>query len=498
MNKDHWQSRMIFIMAAIGSAIGLGNVWRFPFVCYQNGGGAFLIPFFIALFTAGIPLMILEFSFGHWAQQAPPKAFKSINKKLEWVGWWTVLIPFIVALYYIVIMAWCFSYVIYAFNLRWGANAETFFFQSFLGITNDPLLAGSVSIPTVLGLIALWTLIFIILYKGVKRIGRIVALTVPIPTILLLILTIRGLTLPGAIDGLNYYLTPDFSQLTNVNVWLSAYAQVFFSLSLAQGIMITYAGYLKKKSDITNNAFIAAFADAGTSFFAGFTVFSIVGYLAASQGVSINQLGIAGPELIFITYPTAISLLPAAAILFGIVFYIALLTFGIDSAFSMIEPMTASVQEKWNISKTKSTGVLCIIGFLISLIFTRGNGLYLIEILDNFIAQFGLVTIGLFECIILGWIVPAKFFRTHANKTSDFLIGKWWDILIKIIIPTILILLLTLSIIDNILYPYQQYPWWLIFIVGILPIISITLLSFILMNTKTRKEMDKSCLTKQQ
>lgn len=493
MNKDHWQSRMTFIMAAIGSAIGLGNVWRFPFVCYQNGGGAFLIPFFIALFTAGIPLMILEFSFGHWAQQAPPKAFKSINKKLEWVGWWTVLIPFIVALYYIVIMAWCFSYVIYAFNLRWGANAESFFLHSFLGITTDPLLPGSISIPTVLGLIALWTIIFIILYKGVKRIGRIVALTVPIPTILLLILTIRGLTLPGAIDGLNYYLTPDFSQLKNVNVWLSAYAQVFFSLSLAQGIMITYASYLKKKSDINNNAFIAAFADAGTSFFAGFTVFSIVGYLAASQGTSIQDLGIAGPELIFITYPTAIALLPAAAILFGIVFYIALLTFGIDSAFSMIEPMTASVQEKWNISKTKSTGILCIIGFLISLLFTRGNGLYLIEILDNFIAQFGLVTIGLFECIILGWIVPAKFFRTHANKTSDFLIGKWWDILIKIIIPTILILLLSLSIIDNILYPYQQYPWWLILIVGILPIISITILSFIFMNTKPRKKEDISC-----
>ncbi len=493
MSKDHWQSRMTFIMAAIGSAIGLGNVWRFPFVCYQNGGGAFLIPFFIALFTAGIPLMILEFSFGHWAQQAPPKAFKNINKKLEWVGWWTVLIPFIVALYYVVIMAWCFSYVIYAFNLRWGTNAESYFLHSFLGITKDPFIAGSVSIPTLLGLIALWTLIFIILYKGVKRIGRIVALTVPIPTILLLILTIRGLTLPGAIEGLNYYLTPDFSQLTNVNVWLSAYAQVFFSLSLAQGIMITYASYLKKKSDITNNAFIAAFADAGTSFFAGFTVFSIVGYLAASQGISIQELGIAGPELIFITYPTAISLLPAAAILFGTVFYIALLTFGIDSAFSMIEPMTASIQKKWNISKTKSTGLLCIIGFLISLIFTRGNGLYLIEILDNFIAQFGLVTIGLFECIILGWIVPAKFFRNHANKTSDFLIGKWWDILIKIIIPTILILLLTLSIIDNILYPYKQHPWWLIFIVGILPIISITILSFILMKTKTREKEDKSC-----
>ncbi len=486
--KEHWNSRMAFIMAAVGSAIGLGNVWRFPFVCYQNGGGAFLIPFFIALFTAGIPLMILEFSFGHWAQTAPPKAFKKIRAKLEWAGWLTVFIPFLVALYYVVIMAWCFSYMIYAFSLRWEPIAESFFLKSFLGLTTEPTVFGSISIPAVLGTLALWILIFIILYKGVKRIGKVVALTVPIPTILLLILTIRGITLPGAIDGLNYYLTPDFSQLANVNVWLSAFAQVFFSLSLAQGIMITYASYLKKKSDITNNACIAAFADAGTSFFAGFAVFSIVGYLASTQGVSIQNLGIAGPELIFITYPTAISLLPTAAALFGIVFYIALLTFGIDSAFSMIEPMTTSIHEKWHISKTKSTAILCSIGFLLSLFFTMGNGLYLIEIIDHFIAEFGLVTIGLLECIFLGWFVPNSFFRNHANKTSEITIGKWWDFLIKIVIPIILVLLLTLSAIDNILYPYLDHPYWIIFLIGVLPLLIIIVLSIFFMKYQQIKE----------
>ena len=487
--KEHWNSRMAFIMAAIGSAIGLGNVWRFPFVCYQNGGGAFLIPFFIALFTAGIPLMILEFSFGHWAQTAPPNAFKKIHAKIEWAGWLTVFIPFLVALYYVVIMAWCFSYMIYAFSLRWEPTAESFFLKSFLGLTAEPTAFGSISIPAVLGTLALWVLIFIILYKGVKRIGKVVALTVPIPTILLLILTIRGITLPGAIDGLNYYLTPDFSQLANVNVWLSAYAQVFFSLSLAQGIMITYASYLKKKSDITNNACIAAFADAGTSFFAGFAVFSIVGYLASMQGLSIQDLGIAGPELIFITYPTAISLLPTAAVLFGIVFYIALLTFGIDSAFSMIEPMTTSIHQKWHISKTKSTAILCSIGFLLSLFFTAGNGLYLIEIIDHFIAEFGLVAIGLLECIFLGWLVPISLFRNHANKTSDIKIGTWWDILIKIVIPTILILLLTFSTIDNIFHPYQDHPWWVIITIGVLPLASIALLSILFMKFQRIKEM---------
>jgi len=243
--------------------------------------------------------------------------------------------------------------MIYSLDLRWGANAEQFFFKTFLGMTSSPTILGGIRIPVLLGLVVVWMCIFIILYKGVKRIGKVVALTVLIPTILLIILTIRGLTLPGAMEGISYYLTPDFSKLSNANVWLAAYGQVFFSLSLAHGIMITYASFLKKKSDITNNAIITALADAGTSFLAGFTVFSVIGYLTVSQGFGIDQLSISGPGLTFVTYPTAISLLPFAATFFGMIFYVALLTFGIDSAFSMIEPISSGLHGKWKISKAK-------------------------------------------------------------------------------------------------------------------------------------------------
>jgi NSS family neurotransmitter:Na+ symporter len=474
-------------MAAMGSAIGLGNVWRFPYICYANGGGAFLLPYFIALFTAGMPLLILEFIIGHWAQRPPPASFKEINENWEWIGWWTSLIPFLVSIYYVVIMAWCFAYVIYAIDLRWGTNAETFFLHTFLGVTHGPNEFGGLSIPVILGLIAIWTLIFIILYKGVNRIGKVVLLTVPLPTILLMILTIRGITLPGAIEGISYYLTPDFTALTNVNVWLAAYAQVFFSIGVAQGIMITYASYLKKTSDINNNAIITALADAGTSFFAGFTVFSVIGYLAASQGVGIDQLGIAGPLLVFVTYPTAIFLLPAAAAFFGILFYIALLTFGIDSAFSMIEPLTAGLNHRFKITKTKITAVLCTIGFCLSLLLAAGNGLYLLELMDHFVANFGLVAVGLVECILIGWFGPLQYFQTYANETSEVHIGRWWNILIKCIIPTVLLLLLILSLIENICHPYMGYSWVTLLIVGIMPLIVIIILSVLLMK-KSQKE----------
>jgi len=474
----------MFIMAAIGSAIGLGNVWRFPYICYENGGGAFLIPFFIALFTAGIPLMILEFTIGHFSQHAAPNALKKFNPRFEWVGWWMTFIPFIIAIYYVVVVAWCFSYMIYAIDLRWGADAQQFFLESFLHISESPTILGSVSVPVILGLIAIWTSVFIILYKGVHRIGKVVLLTVPIPIILMLILTIRGLTLPGSIEGISYYLTPDFSKILNVDVWLSAYAQVFFSLGLAQGIMITYASYLRKNQDINNNACITAFADAGTSFFAGFTVFSVVGYLAASQGVGIEQLGIAGPFLIFITYPTAISLLPVAAAIFGVLFYIALLTFGIDSAFSMIEPVAAGIHEKWKISKTKTTAITCFIGFLLSLSFTPGSGLYWLELMDHFIANFGLVVIGLIECIILGWMYPIDSLRTYANDRSEIKVGSWWNLLIKYVIPVILILLLIISIVDNILNPFMDYSSSVILIGGIIPLVLAPILGFYFMKRK--------------
>ena len=475
-------------MAAIGSAVGLGNVWRFPYVCYENGGGAFLIPYFVALFTAGIPLMILEFSIGHWARGSPPEAFKKIGKKWEWMGWWAVLVPFVIALYYVVVMAWCFSYMIYSLDLRWGSQADAFF-KNFLGDTGTPAVLGSISIPVVLGLVAVWLCVFLILYKGVRRIGKIVAITVPVPTILLIILTIRGLTLPGAIEGISYYLTPNFSRLTDINVWLAAYAQVFFSLGVAQGIMITYASFLKKKSDITNNAFIISLADAGTSFLAGFTVFSVVGYLAASQGVGVTELGIGGPTLTFITYPTAISLLPVAASFFGMIFYIALLTFGIDSAFSMVEPIVSGVHDKWRISKAKATGIMCIIGFLISLVFATGSGLHWLDIVDHFIANFGLVMIGLVECLILGWMYKLSKLREHANETSDVLIGRWWDYLIKFVIPFVLFLLLVAAIINNITNPYLGYPWWVIVLGGVAPCLAIFLLSFVFMKIKGRTEV---------
>jgi len=251
--------------------------------------------------------------------------------------------------------------------------------------------------------------------------------------------------------------------------------------------MISYASYLHKKSDLYNNAFITALADTGTSFLARFAVFSVVGYLALMQGVGIEQLSITGPSLTFITYPNATSLVPVASGLFGILFYLALFTFGLDSAFSVIEPITTGIQNKWRFTKETATGIICFLGFIASFIFITGGGLYWLEIVDHFISNFGLVLVGLAECLIIGWVFHLPFLRNHANKTSDIQIGRWWDILIKYIIPLILTSLLLMAIYDLITNP-PTYPIWALLIGGVSPCIIVFILSFLFVRVKGKKE----------
>jgi NSS family neurotransmitter:Na+ symporter len=218
----------------------------------------------------------------------------------------------------------------------------------------------------------------------------------------------------------------------------------------------------------------------------------VIGYLSVSQGIGIGDLPMAGPGLTFITYPTAISLLPFAAAMFGIFFFIALLTFGIDSAFSMIEPISASANQKWKISKAKATAIMCTLGFFVSLLFATGGGVHLLEILDHFVTNFGLVSIGLLECIMFGWLLGVYKLRKHANETSDIMLGRWWEILIKYIIPFILIILLIAAVIKNLIdNPYPDFPSWIVILAGIAPLLIITVLSFILMKIKGNKEAEE-------
>ncbi|HOO57344.1 MAG TPA: sodium-dependent transporter [bacterium] len=458
--RGFWGSRVSFIMAVVGSAVGLGNVWRFPYICYENGGGAFLIPFVVAMLTAGIPLMILEFGLGHKMGLAAPMAFAEIRKKYEWLGWFAVLVGLMVMTYYGVIMGWCFRYLAYSINLQWGADPATFFNQDFLHLSSGIGDLGGIVWYILLGLFLCWACVFFCIIKGVDSVGKVVMLTVPVPVAILVIFIIRGVTLPGAVDGLAYYLTPDFSKLLEPKVWLAAYGQVFFSLSIGFGVMIAYASFLPRDSDITNNAVISSLSDAGISFMSGFAVFSALGYLAHTTGGSVSNVLNHGPGLAFVTFPTIINNLPFWASAFGLLFFMLLLTLGIDSAFSLVEAGVAGAIDKWKTPRVIVNGIVSFAAFIIGVIYTTNAGLYWLDIIDYYFTSYGLALVGILECIVLGYVYGTRRIREHVNKTSDFKIGIWWDICIKYITPAMLIWMFIQTARELISNPYSGYPAW--------------------------------------
>jgi NSS family neurotransmitter:Na+ symporter len=458
--RDRWNSRAAFLFAAIGSAVGLGNVWRFPFIAHANGGGAFLIPYFVALLTAGIPLLIVEFGLGQFFQTAAPEAIAKIKKKFEWVGWFAILVAAGIVTYYMAVMAWSFRYLYASFSVPWAGNEADFFFKDVLNMGTDPGMLGGIVWPLLIGLFISWLLVYIIIKKGVGRVGKVVMWTVPIPLVLLLILLIRGLTLPGAWDGVIYYLTADFSVLSDPNVWLAAYGQIFFSLSIGAGMMIAYASFLPKKSDINNNAMMTSLTNCGTSFFAGFAVFSIIGYLAASQGVATADVITGGPGLAFITFPTALAQLPFAPF-FAVVFFLSLLLLGIDSAMALTEAIVAALRDRFeNVSRNTLTLIVCSVCFLIGLIYITQPGIIWLDIVDHWMNNYGLVFVGLMMCILIGYYYGAEKFMKDTNAVSDIRIGTWWVWSIKYITPLILIWSLVQTTINAYVAPYEGYPLW--------------------------------------
>ncbi len=468
--RENWGSRPGFVLAAIGSAVGLGNLWAFPYKVHAHGGGAFLIPYMFAMLAIGIPLLILEFSLGHMTQRAAPNAYRGINRKTEPIGWWGILLGFVIITYYPVILAWCGNYLIFCiqgiFNggrLPWAAEgaegvakAEEFFNHTFLNRWTDaeiasgakPYSLGGVAWPIVISLAAVWAAMYLCIFHGVKLVSKVVLWTVPLPWIMLLILTVRGLTLPGATQGLNFFLDPKWEMLAQPDTWRWAFGQMFFSMSLAFGVMITYASFLHRKSDINNNATIIGLADVGTSFVAGIAVFATLGAMAyATQQANIQEVVKEGPGLAFVAFPYALAQLPGAA-WFGAVFFIALLTLGIDSAFSITESILASIVDKTGWKRSRTLLGLTLVGFGIGLFYCSRGGLNWLGAIDDFINQpwGGIVLLGLLEMVVVGWAYRIGRLREHANERSDWKLGVWWNWLIRYVGPISLSLLFAWSV----------------------------------------------------
>lgn len=444
--REQWGSQVGFLLAAIGSAIGLGNIWRFPGVAYENGGGAFILPYMVALLTAGIPVLFLDYSLGHRFRGSAPAVFRRLSKKFEWLGWWQVLISFVIMTYYAVIVAWGLRYTVFSFNLAWGEDAGSFFYEYIgLGAISDAGVPEYSAAPVhgvIIPLILVWAFSLITIGLGVtKGVERANKFFLPLLVIMFAGIVIRAMTLPGAGDGLNALFTPNWSALADYRVWIAAYGQIFYSLSIAFGIMLTYSSYLKKRSNLVGTGLVAAFANSSFEILAGLGVFATLGFMANTQGVAVGDLeGISGVALSFVTFPTVISEMPGGPI-FGVVFFASFTMAGLTSMISIIQVVAAAFGEKFNLTPRKAALITGIPAALISFVlFGTSSGLYDLDVVDAYINNIGVASSAIIMCLGIAWVLRrSKVLQRHLNVVSETkLVGTWWRAAIAVVVPALL------------------------------------------------------------
>ncbi|GFZ87704.1 sodium-dependent transporter [Nesterenkonia alkaliphila] len=466
--RESFSGRTAFILVAIGSAVGLGNIWRFPYVTYENGGGAFLIPYLIALLTAGLPILLFDYAMGYKFRGSPPLAFKRMHPSAEAVGWFQVGICFLIAIYYAAIVAWAAMYTWFSLTQAWGEDAEGFFFAEFLQYDGGGAEGAGISVDFVAQvgwpLIVVWVLLLAALATGVRKgLTAISLIGMPVLFLMFAVLVGYSLTLEGATTGLNALFTPDWGALTDATVWIQAYGQIFFSLSVGFGIMITYASYLRRKSNATGSGLVVGFANSSFEVLAAIGVFSALGFLAVAAGTAVDEVASSGLGLAFVAFPTIISEAPASALL-GVLFFGSLTLAGITSLISILEVVVSAVKDKTGWSRPVSVAAAGLPAALISVVLIGGvSGVTILDVVDAFSNNVGIV-LGAFASVVLATWVYRKLdvLRAALNAYGSLTLGPVWKTLIGVVLPLVLGVLLVLDIRDKILEGYGGFDTWVL------------------------------------
>lgn len=461
--RETFSGQKAFIFAAIGSAVGLGNIWRFPYVAYDNGGGAFIIPYLVALLTAGIPLLFLDYAIGHKYRGSAPLSFRRMNPKFETFGWWQVLINIIIGIYYAVILGWSASYTYFSLNKAWGSNHADFFFKEYLRMADGAGVSMDFVSAVTLPQIGVWAFILIVMALGVQKgVGKSSAFFMPLLTVMFGILVVSSLFLPGAAKGLDALFTPNWDKLLEPAVWIAAYGQIFFSLSICFGIMVTYASYLKRDTDLTGSGLVVGFANSSFELLAGIGVFAALGFMAQAGGKEVSDVATSGIGLAFIAFPAIIDQAPMGSLL-GVLFFGSLLFAGVTSLISILEVIIAAVQDKLHWGRVVSTIAVCVPMALLSIaLFGTTTGLPMLDVLDKFVTNFGIVAVAFFSLVAManGKYLPAL--AEHINRTSSFKVGKMWVLVSGILTPVVLGYMLFRELVTIIKEGYENYPDWFV------------------------------------
>ncbi|XP_071082810.1 sodium- and chloride-dependent creatine transporter 1-like [Haliotis cracherodii] len=459
-----WSRQMDSILSLVGYCVGLGNLWRFPYFCNRNGGGAFLVPYLLCIVLVGLPLFFLELSIGQFSGSGAMHVW-NICPLFKGLGYVMSIASFICSFYFNLIIAWCLYYLVMSFypvlpwttcSNWWNTPActtlDTPLYSDNLTTSNSLTLTRNISMSSsvneslsnvsrsaaeefwqynalrvsaglhdmggiqwhmALAFFAAWVLIFLCLIKGVKSAGKVVYVTAPLPYILLTVILIRAVTLPGAVKGIIYYVKPDFSRLADFQVWMEAMLQMFYSLGVTWGGLHTIASYNRFSNNCYRDAVLITFLSEGTSFYAGFAIFAVLGFMAENKGVHISEVIKAGPGLGFVAYPEALALLPVQQ-LWAVIFFIMLVAVGVDSQFGTTETTVTAIVDTFpnQLQRRRGlvTAVLCGFSFICGLVLVTRGGIYVFMLIDWYVATFSLLLVGIMECVIISWIYGADRF----------------------------------------------------------------------------------------
>ncbi|XP_060629338.2 sodium- and chloride-dependent glycine transporter 1 isoform X2 [Anolis sagrei] len=508
LKRGNWGNQIEFVLTSVGYAVGLGNVWRFPYLCYRNGGGAFMFPYFIMLVFCGIPLFFMELSFGQFASQGCLGVWR-ISPMFKGIGYGMMVVSTYIGIYYNVVICIAFYYFFSSMTrvLPWtycnnpwntadctgvldvtngSAASQVNFTQLFnqtlkrtspseeywrryvLKLSDDIGNLGEVRLPLLGCLGVSWIVVFLCLFKGVKSSGKVVYFTATFPYVVLTILFVRGITLEGAVTGIMYYLTPQWDKILNAKVWGDAASQIFYSLGCAWGGLITMASYNKFHNNCYRDSIIISITNCATSVYAGFVIFSILGFMANHLGVDVSKVADHGPGLAFVAYPEALTLLPISP-LWSVLFFFMLILLGLGTQFCLLETLVTAVVDEvgndWIIRrKTFVTLAVAVVGFLLGVPLTTQAGIYWLLLMDNYAASFSLVVISCIMCVAIMYVYGHRNYFKDIEMMLGFPPPLFFQICWRFISPVIIFFILVFTVIQYrpISYNTYVYPTWAI------------------------------------
>lgn len=533
-DRESWDNKIQYLLAAIGLAVGLGNVWRFPYLAQKNGGGAFLLPYIIMLFLEGLPIFYMELAMGQRMRNGPIGTWSQISPYLGGIGFSCVMVSYIVGIYYNTIIAWCLYYFGQSFRskLLWSScptipvpgaryKNETqpvkecelagptayFWYRSTLDVSSSIEENGHMLWHIELCILFAWIIVFLCMIHGIASSGKVVYFTATFPYVVLVIFFFRGVTLKNFHVGLVHMFLPKFDRLADPQVWLEAANQIFYSLGLAFGGLMAMSSYNPVNNNCLKDAYTVVFINCGTSIFAGIVIFSILGFKASVSYESCLQTNIetgrnvtcnlqaelestaSGPGLAFIAFTEAINQFPAPPV-WAILFFLMLITLGLDSMFGSLECVTTCIMDSGRFPDLKKKkffvpAVLCLTSFLISFAFANQSGSYTFLLFDEFTGGFPLLVIALFEIISVSYIYGLNKFAEDVELMVGTRPNYYWLFMWKYISPLVIIIIMFASIlkmmIQGITYEIWDketatkidvpWPGWSLFIASMLIII---------------------------